>query len=203
MSHLSPEQIVDVADGCAAPAVTAHEAACTSCRAKVESLREAARLAAEDEPVEPSPLFWPHLAARIGEAVRREPAPAASWRPWAWRLVTIGAAVVLVVFAGVGARFWIATPIAPAAVPAATAMQGPGVSPTESDQADDPSWLLVSELSAQLSVDDAEATGALPLPGGVERALAHLDDTERLELARILRDAIALREPLATQGPGA
>ena len=141
---------------------------------------EAARLAAEDELPEPSPLFWPHLAARIGEAVRREPAPVASWRPWAWRLAPIGAAAAVVIVIGVGARFWTATPITPAAVPgapAASSTQGPGASATETGRADDPSWLLVSELSAHVSVDDAEASGALPLPGGVERALAHLDDS--------------------------
>ncbi len=121
MTHLSPSQIVDVADGRAAPAVTAHAAACRACQAKVESMLEAARLAAEDELPEPSPLFWPHLAARIGEAVRREPAPVASWRPWAWRLAPIGAAAAVVIVIGVGARFWTATPITPAAVPGAPA----------------------------------------------------------------------------------
>ena len=65
------------------------------------------------------------------------------------------------------------------------------------------SWLLVSDLSGELNVDDAEASGALPLPGGVDRALTQLDDTERVELARILREEIAARTPHTPQGPGA
>ena len=109
MTHLTPAQAVDVAAGAAAPALIAHAASCEPCRAKVESLLEAVRLAAEDPPPDPS-LFWPHLAARIGEAVRREQAPAPSWRPWLWRLVPAGSFAALVLAVGVGFRLWIGTP---------------------------------------------------------------------------------------------
>ena len=206
MTHLSPEQIVDIADGRATTAITAHAAACDSCRAKVELLLDAVRLAGEDTQLEPSPVFWPHLAARIGEAVRREQAPAASWRPWVWRLAPIGAVAVLVIAVGAGARFWARAPVAPAVLPdspAAASMQEPGALSMDADPADDASWLLVSDLSGELNVDDAEASGALPLPGGVDRALTQLDDTERVELARILREEIAARTPHTPQGPGA
>ena len=80
MTHLSTERIVDVAEGCADAASAAHAAGCDACRAKVDALRDAWRLAEADAAPEPSPLFWPHLAARIGEAVRREPAPVPVWR---------------------------------------------------------------------------------------------------------------------------
>jgi hypothetical protein len=207
MKHLSPGQIVDVAEGCAAPAFIAHAANCELCRAKVGMLLDAVRLAAEDPPHDPSPLFWPRLAARIGDAVRREQAPASSWRPWTWRLAPLGAAAVLLVIAiGVGARFRAGAPVAPADVqePAAAAsMLPPGEGQSGADPADDPSWLLVSDLSSELSIDDAEASGALPMPGGADRALAHLDHTERMELARILREEIAAQTPPASQGPGA
>ena len=46
MTHLSPAQAVEVAEGSAAPALIAHAASCGPCRAKVESLLEAVRLAA-------------------------------------------------------------------------------------------------------------------------------------------------------------
>jgi hypothetical protein len=71
------------------------------------------------------------------------------------------------------------------------------------DTADDPSWLLVSALSADVSVEETEASGALPPPGGADKALLQLDDAERMELARILRAEIRTRGPVAPQGPGA
>ncbi len=69
--------------------------------------------------------------------------------------------------------------------------------------ADDPSWLLVSVLSAEVSVEEAEASGVLPLPGSADRALMQLDGAERMELAKILREELAAKTPAAPQGPGA
>ena len=206
MTHLSPAQAVDVAAGSAAPALIAHAASCEPCRARIESLLEAARLAAEDPAPDPSPLFWPHLAARIGEAVRREPQPAPSWRPWFSWLVPAGALAALVLAAGVGIRVWSGTPgrlpgilDAPAPAPAEVSA-GPAAG---GDASDDSSWLLVIDLSSQVSIDDAEAGGTLSLAGGVEQALVQLDEVERVELARLLRAELAARTPAAPQGPGA
>jgi hypothetical protein len=206
MKHLSPEQIVDLADGCPDGAVAAHAAACDACRAKLDSLLEAIRLAAEGPQPEPSPLFWPHLADRIGQAVRREPSPGAFWRVWAWRLASLGATAVVVVAIGIGARVWPWTQGSPALAPSATAgapLQVADEAPAEVGPVDDASWRLVSDLSAEVSVDEAEASGALPLPGGMDGALLHLDGAERMELARILREEMAPRGSAAWQGPGA
>jgi hypothetical protein len=171
MTHLSPDQIVDVAEGCADGAVKAHAAECASCRAKAESLVDAVRLAESDPPAEPSPLFWPHLAARIGEAVRREPVRVPFWRSWDRRLAPIGALAVLLIAVGIGLRMRPAAPLGVADAPEASAGEAAQAvleSPPEVEAADDPSWLLVSELSAQVSVEDAEAAGALPQPGGAD-----------------------------------
>ncbi|MFO7694139.1 MAG: hypothetical protein R6V57_13710 [Vicinamibacterales bacterium] len=206
MTHLSPAQAVDVAERSAAPAIIAHAASCEACRAKVDTLREAARLAAEDAPPEPSPLFWPHLAARIHEAVRRERAPARPWVRWVWRLVPAGVAALLVLALGVGFRLWNGAPAAPAGVldaPAPQSGEAPADRVAAGDAPVDPSWLLVMDLSAQVSLDDAEESGALPLPGGVEKALGQLDENERVELARILREEMAALAPKRPQGPGA
>ena len=206
MTHLTPAQAVDVAAGSAAPALIAHAASCEPCRATVESLLEAARLAAEDPPPAPSPLYWPPLAARIGEAVRREPAPARSWGPWLWRLVPAGSLAALVLAVGVGVRLWSGAPgTLPGALdaPAPAPVEAPAEPVAAGDAFDDPSWLLVSDLSSQVSIDDAEESGAFPLPGGVEQALAQLDEIERMELARLLRAEMAALAPAAPQGPGA
>jgi hypothetical protein len=205
MTHLSPEQLVDVADGCADERASAHAAACEACRAQVASILEAVRLAGTDPAPDPPPFFWPRLASRIGAAVRRERAPAALWQSRAWRLAPAAAIAALVIAAGFGLRIWNGSPGGGPAAPAtrdAAPLQAAGPA-AGTDASDDPSWLLVSDLSADVSVEEAEASGALPPPGGVDRALAQLDDAERLELARILREEMAARGPAVPQGPGA
>jgi hypothetical protein len=206
MTHLSPGQIVDIAEGCAGAGLAAHVRHCASCRSRVESVRDALRIAQSDPPPAPSSLFWRHLAARIGEAVRHERVHAPLWRDWGWRLAPIGAVAVLVIAVGVGARMWSWMPgcDSPASGSRAEAtVQAPDEPMTEGEPADDPAWTLVSDLSAALSVEDAEASGVLPPPGGADKALLQLDDAERLELARILREEIGTRSGLEPYGPGA
>jgi hypothetical protein len=198
MAHLAPEQFVDLADGVADAAVEAHAASCEACRSRFESLRDALRAAEADLAAEPSPLFWPHLAARIGDAVRREPAPRAAWHGWAWRLAPIGAVAALLVVIGIG---WAIRQRAP--VDLAGAAQAAGDRVIGDDDAEDPSWRLVSELSSQISLDEAEASGVFPAPGGTDRALSQLDEGERAELGRILLEEIEARGPAVPQAPGA
>jgi hypothetical protein len=107
---------------------------------------------------------------------------------------------------GIGSRMWTEAPGGGPLVPAmpAGAPSQAGMGPSaDVETADDPSWLLVSALSADVSVEEAETSGALPPPGAADRALLQLDDAERMELARILRAEIRTRGPVAPQGPGA
>ena len=206
MTHLSPDQLVDVAEGCAAGAVAAHAAECAACRAKVESFLDAVRRAESDPQAEPSPLFWPQLAARVGAAVRRERVRVPFWRSWGWRLAPIGAVAVVVIAVGIGSRIRTGTPGSDpldSVMPADAAAPAGLAAPAEGDAADDASWLLVSVLSAEVSVDQAEASGALSQPGGTDKGLLQLDAAERMELARILREEIGTRAPAMPPGPGA
>ena len=205
MAHLAPEQFVDLADGVADAAAQAHAASCEACRSRLESMREALRAAEADRAVEPSPLFWPHLAARIGVAVRRERAPRATWRGWVWRLAPIGAVAVLVVAIGISWAIRERAPVGPAdpAGGVAGAAQASGDRVIDADDADDPSWRLVSELSSHISLDEAEASGVFPAPGGTDRALWQLDEGERAELARILLAEIEGQGLAVPQAPGA
>jgi hypothetical protein len=206
MTHLSPEQIVDVAEGCADIALVAHVRECDECRAKIGSLVDALRLAQSDPPPAPSPLFWPHLAARIGEAVRRERTRGPFRRAWGWRLAPVGAVAVLAIAVGLGVRMWprdagrttAAADTPDVSQPAAAFEAAAGAEPD-----DDPSWMLVSDLSSQVSVEEAEASGVVPPPGDADKALRQLDAAERVELARILREEIAAGVPAVPQGPGA
>lgn len=205
MKHLSPEQLVDVAEGTGEAAHAEHAASCEACRSSVDGLRAAIALASADPPPEPSPIVWEHLAARIGAAVRREPQARGGWNAWKWRLAPVGAAAVVVTAVGFGVTFWPAQAphraeqAAAASQPADEARAVP-VSAGEAAPPDDASWLLVSDLSADVAFDEAEAAGALT--GAADRALLQLNESERVELARLLRDEMARPARRAPQGPG-
>jgi len=74
MSHLRPEQLVDLAEGVIAATSMPHLASCDACRRELADMR--AMLTAVADPdcavPEPSPLFWDHLSARVREAVVEE-----------------------------------------------------------------------------------------------------------------------------------
>ena len=205
MAHLAPDEFVDLAENVADAAAEAHVASCEACRTRVESLRHALRAAEADPAAEPSPLFWAHLAARIGGAVRREPAPRAVWGEWMWRLAPIGAVALLVAAIGIGWATRQRAPAGPAVPPGVLAGAAPASADRmlEADDADDASWRLVSDFSSQFSVDEAEASGVLPAPGGADRALSQLDEGERAELARILLEELEARRIAVPQAPGA
>jgi hypothetical protein len=206
MKHLSPGQIVDAAEGCADAATAAHVADCEPCRAEVETLLDAIRLAESVPQPEPPTLFWPALAARIGEAVRRERVRVPFWRAWGWRLVPVGATAVLAIAVATGFLVRGGAPDPSDSAPE-RATAGPVLPALEAlagdEFADDPSWLLVSALSAEVSLEETEAFGALPSPGGADRALLQLDGAERMELAKILREALGSRAPVMPPRPGA
>ena len=108
MSHLSPAEFVDLAEGTLDARRAAHAGTCDACRAQAAVVRDALQMtgAADDVP-EPSPLFWDQLSARVRETVARE--PRSSWQ-FGWRgvqpdaaMLAIAAAIiaVLVVIPGV------------------------------------------------------------------------------------------------------
>jgi hypothetical protein len=75
---------------------------------------------------------------------------------------------------------------------------------TESDEpgaVDDASWLLMSDLSQEMTADDAGT--ALPAgPGTADRALRHLTDAERAALVDIIREEIAHRPAYRAEPSG-
>jgi hypothetical protein len=82
----------------------------------------------------------------------------------------------------------------PAAVPVAPFAEASGDS-SGGEPGDDASWLLMSLLSSDVSVDDAAASGVWPGTGGTEQALVHLDEAERSELAKLLRAELRSDRP--------
>src|SRR5207253_234748 len=89
MRHLSDAQFVDLAElseGARPPEhMRRHLETCTDCSARLQDLRAALTAVRTDEAPSPSPLLWDHFAARVSDAVRREPGfePAgAFWMEW-------------------------------------------------------------------------------------------------------------------------
>jgi hypothetical protein len=192
MTHLSPEQLVDLVEGVAPAGQVAHAASCGACRTQADALRDVLRQTASDTVPEPSPLFWEHLAARVGAAVRREPAPRAAWTIWTWRWAPMTAVAVIVLAVGLGSSMWKGLPrgVPITAGPSASAVAVPAPAATDEDlvSQDDPSWNLMTELSADVVFDD-EIPAELPaVPGLADRALQQLTEPERAELAKILRE---------------
>jgi len=203
MTHLSPDQLIDVAEGRGTPTVMAHAGTCEVCRALVDELRDTLALAHTDSVPEPSPLFWDHLSARVGAAVRAEAGNHARRARWLWRwgpVSALAAAVLVVALVVMPRGPRIGEPVAGTGS-AVAAAESVGIESDDPGAVDDASWLLMSDLSQELTAD--EAGTALPAgPGTADRALRHLTGAERAVLVEIIREEIAHRSARGAEPSG-
>ncbi len=200
-AHLSPDVIIDVAEERGSPQALRHAAECARCRDQVAEVRTALTLAAGVDVPEPSPLYWGHLAARIGDAIAAEPVPAAAgwfrgWRLWASAAAMAAAVLVLAVAVtnrpdDPGVRPLPAGPVVTTA--GAGEAAGAGVSLTS--DLDDGTWALVTVLSEELDGEELEMVALEPVTGTAERVLDELSLDEQGELVRLLEAELA-RWPL-------
>jgi hypothetical protein len=192
MTHLSRDERLLALDGVLDATRQAHLTGCIACRTEVESLRGVLdRVRAIDVP-EPSPLFWDHLAARVGDAIAREPLPAAARGWWSPRLAWAATAVV-VTAAGAGYLTRPAAPAPPVAAhavpvaPPAPADDG-GRAIVESDDAStDDGWAILAALAEDADPDETFA----PAVGQAELSISTLSADERRALAGELTAALA------------
>jgi hypothetical protein len=189
--HLTPEQLLDVADGSRADREFPHLQSCATCARQISELRGAIEAAAEVSVPEPSPLFWNHLAERVRTAVaeeRRAERPGFLSQGW-WRL----AAAAAVVAAGVLV-----------VGPALRRLPAPGTTPSSFDPPaellsadavpafdEDPALTLLADLSVGMDWEAAAEAGLVPAEGAVDGVVLALSDEERLELHRLLQEALA------------
>jgi hypothetical protein len=188
MQHLSPDQLLDVAEGTRTGREFPHLESCPVCARQLADLRSAMAAASDVQVPEPSPLFWDHLAARIGAEVADSDPPArfrlgGSW----WRLAAAAAvlgAILLVV--------WSASPRVSVGTGAPTLASA---DPTQDDDVrafdDDPALALLADLSVGLDWDAASEAGLVPSVGTVDRVVFTLSVDERVELRRLLQEALA------------
>jgi hypothetical protein len=190
--HLSRDERLLALDGALDPARQAHVDACAACRSEIEALGGVlARVRAVDVP-EPSPLFWDHLARRVGDAIAQEPAPAPS-RPWwgprlAWAAVAL---VAIAVTAGYVTRQRQASSTPPVTAhvvvpPEPQATEAPAT--RDIDMTPDENWALIAATA-----EDAGAEALEPQVGQAEWTISSLTAAERAALARELAAELAPR----------
>lgn len=187
--HLTIEELVDVAEGAREEASLPHLTACAACREQLSGLRAAMREVASVEMTEPSPLFWDHLSARVRDAIAASPAPAGPW--WsAWRSGLLSAAALAVVVLAalvLSARFHVpGAAKAPSVAAAPEAVTEPSALP-----ADDEVFGMMAALAADAADDGGVTEVVLTVrPGAVDAALTTLNDSERRELERLLKQEL-------------
>ncbi|MGQ0736540.1 MAG: anti-sigma factor family protein [Acidobacteriota bacterium] len=192
MMHLRPEDLIDALDDGLAPASRQHLESCVECRARVLELAQTVETVRVDAGPEPSPLFWPHLAARVRAAIGAEPVqePRLSWRSWPMLLPLAGLAVLIAALAGAIASRSEA-PESPG--PATILTQGLGDGPAVIDvvASADAGWDVLVTLLGPLDLDTAQQAGLVAGPGAAERVALHLSADERQTLLRLLQEEVS------------
>ena len=192
MPHLSPDQLLDVAEGTRTDGEFAHLESCAVCARQLHHLRTAISTASEVQVPEPSPLFWDHLSARIRTAVARDEPTArpSAWSRrawWQWAAAAGALGAVLLVILPDAPRVSAPGPTGPTAVASVDPTPADDVRPFD----DDPALALLADLSAGLDWDAASEAGLVPAQGAVDTVVFALSSEERAELHRLLQEALA------------
>jgi hypothetical protein len=213
MTHLTPEQFVDIADGVLAEGardVAPHLSMCAECRRQLADMRAIMTEAANGDIAgvpEPSPLFWSQLSARVRDAVANEARPR-SWRervlqPWVL-VPSFAAAIAVALFVVLLSRPAIAPgplPPPPSIIQTTAIPAGAGSLPAlERSQllgtADDPQLRLVADYSSTLSWDEMRDEIALTESDtSSDAVLDVLTVDEQRELQRLLAVEMARLTP--------
>ena len=191
-SHLTVEELIDVAEGARTEASVPHLSVCDRCRAQLNDLRSAMASAQEADVPEPSPLFWTQFSRRVNDAIATEHPVSRRWIEWTRPRVFLPVSAVLV------AAIVIAVMLKPVARIAAPASSTPptvsaAVENPAGDLADvesDSSLNLVADLTAGLELSAAMDAGLTPRESA-ERAVTQMNADELLALERLLKEAIA------------
>jgi hypothetical protein len=187
MAHLTPDQLLDVADGTRTDGEFVHLQSCAVCARQLAGLRDVIRDAKDVTVPEPSPLFWDHLSARVRRAVaedgRNAVRPGYWWR-WAAAVAAIGALVLVL------------RPLVPLSIggiPDTRSGVSADLMPRHNLRAfdDDPALALLADLSAGLDWEAAAEAGLVPARDAVDSVVFDLSDEERVELHRLLQEALA------------
>jgi hypothetical protein len=196
--HLSAEELIDLAERTRDASLDPHLQSCEVCRQELAVLHSAMSAAAEADVPEPSPLFWKHLSERVHDAVAAEPAAASpfprgdwakalpSWRGWA--MAGVAAALTISIYMTTPG---LSDPAGGTPDVAVVSSDIKSVPLSPGGTTDDLSLALVADLTSQLDPDAFDETGWTSHAGAVDEAVDALTDDERLELQRLLKEALA------------
>jgi hypothetical protein len=193
MTHLSPEQLLDVADGTRSGGELPHLQSCAMCARQVADLRAAMGAAADVSVPDPSPLFWDHLSARVRDAIADEEPAAlrrAAWLGHGWlRLAAAAAAAAALVIAFGTTLRRTPTPVPSDVPPAVSAdlLRSNDVPAFD----DDPALTLLADLTSGMDWEAAAEAGLVPEEGAVDSVVFALSAEQRIELHRLLQEALA------------
>ena len=193
--HLTPDDLVDLAEGTRPESSAPHLASCATCRAQLNEMRAMMSAVADLDVPEPSPLFWDHFSQRVHDAVEAD-AGSGNWRSvlaafggarafQASILVVATLIIVVLAMSRTKAPF---TPRPPAiAVAGSRDVWTDGVAP---DADADASLTLVASLTAGMDLESASEAG-LAHDDTAEHAVTHMSDSELRELQKLLKEEMA------------
>ena len=195
MTHLTPEEFVDLLDGALSPARAEHAGACAECRAQASAMRATLREAAAIDVPEPPPFFWDRFTARTRDAVSVA-GPARGWRVRfsAWGIAAgAAAAVVLAVFAGTRLVREPAPAPHDASVLAPAGLRDPlvvrGIDDVF-DSSNTEAWEIVVAAAADMEFDEAHDAGMTAHPGAIDHAVGRMSEAELVALAELLQSEL-------------
>jgi hypothetical protein len=200
VTHLHAEELLDVAEGSRAAGEFPHLQSCAACAREIAGLRAVIGAAADVSVPDPSPLFWDHLSARVRKAIASEEGPVAGRGTWLstawWRIAAATAVIVLAVVVGSTMRRAAAPPVSTANRSAdATGTGAASVDLLRSDEVEafdeDPALALLADLTPEMDWETAAEAGLVPADGAVDRVVFALSAEERVELHRLLQEALA------------
>jgi len=188
MTHLSPAELVDAAEGTLGPSRVPHLETCAVCRDELTGVTAALDAAREAGVPEPSPLYWEHQAARIREAIAAEPIVPAwrapyAWRPGVRRLVPLASAGVL-------AAALVLAVVLPRSgdvnTPGATIISvAAGEAAAQPD--DSEAWQVLTSTADETPIDEAHAAGMAVTAGAIDRAVQGMSPEELHALDQLLQ----------------
>jgi hypothetical protein len=187
MTHLTPDEFIDLVDNALPAERREHVAACARCRQEAAQLRALlSEVRASDVP-EPSPLFWDHFSARVQAAIGAEIVPRRVARWFEWPVLAPLGAIALVMLALVSA--------VPERTPNRTVLDATLATATGPADADgianaEGQWAMMLDLVGDLDFEAAQDAGIATHPGSADRALLGLTVGEQQELIRLLREEL-------------
>jgi hypothetical protein len=185
MTHFSPREFVDAAEGTLGPDRLVHAEQCASCRQELESLRDTLRQAvvASDVP-EPSPLFWDHMARRVHERAAATPAP--FWSRF-WQPVAAAAALAVVVAVAVMTRDRTQNVASPTEVAVVAPADAVATEPDAGGQDEALAW--IASLASTLPSEELREA-ARPSAHAAAAAIEGLTPEQQAELVRLIKAEI-------------